>query len=493
MNRDSCSLLMMSRPEIDRAFARFKRTGEPDALARVFDGCAHELLRLAVHLVHDLDVAEDLVQATFLAAIEDAKSFDPERAVLPWLTGILVNRARLARRSQARAPDPDRLRRRHAPSPMADAERVELDEALEKAIAALPEPYRPVLGLHLRHGLSAAEIALSLERSPGTVRSQISRGLELLRRALPAGLAGALAVDVASASPILTAARAAVLEHAARCATTSSAVATSLIHGVVLMKKVVLAAAVIALALGAAWMSGVFDDAQVAVAPAETLAHADTGKLTEAAPGPRRETVVTRRVPAQPVSETGKPPTFPAARPEGGVRGVVIGDNDEPVAGAEVKLRSTPGSLPFGLEISDDRSISEKAKTAADGRFEFAKIPAGPYRIQATKAGARVGKWLNIGARTERLFLQMEAASAPPRVAVFVVGSGDIPSPVLPSSSTGPTTGECPRMLRCKRPRRTSTGAARWRAGSTACSSPERRPAQGAWLPSRGRTRFTSA
>ena len=63
----------MSRSPTDEAFARFQRTGEPQALAEVFDATAAELLRVANHLTADLHLAEDLVQASFLAAIESAE------------------------------------------------------------------------------------------------------------------------------------------------------------------------------------------------------------------------------------------------------------------------------------------------------------------------------------------------------------------------------------------------------------------------------------
>ncbi len=75
----------------DQAFARFARSGDSRALALVFDETAPELLRVASHLVSDLDLAEDLVQTTFLAAIESRQDYDSGRAVLPWLTGLTTN------------------------------------------------------------------------------------------------------------------------------------------------------------------------------------------------------------------------------------------------------------------------------------------------------------------------------------------------------------------------------------------------------------------
>jgi DNA-directed RNA polymerase specialized sigma24 family protein len=98
---------------IDRAFKRYRQTGDPAWMAQVFDATAGELMRLGWHLTGDRHLAEDLVQATFLVAMEDAEAFTDERRIMPWLCGILANRARQLRR-QARG------RARHTIEPRTD-------------------------------------------------------------------------------------------------------------------------------------------------------------------------------------------------------------------------------------------------------------------------------------------------------------------------------------------------------------------------------------
>ena len=56
----------MSR--LERRFLRFRRTGDPAALAAVFDATAPQVLRVAMHVSRDPAAAEDLVQRTFLTA-----------------------------------------------------------------------------------------------------------------------------------------------------------------------------------------------------------------------------------------------------------------------------------------------------------------------------------------------------------------------------------------------------------------------------------------
>lgn len=227
----------------DRLFAEFRRSGDPRALGQVYDQLAPELLGIALHTARDPAEAEDVLQATFLAAIEQAQRFDPAQRVLPWLVGILANETRKARERGARRPDPERFgRARAAESPEEEAQRLELLARLDDALARLPEAFRPVLVLRLRHGLAVPEIAAALERPPGTVRSQLARGTELLRRALPAGLAGALAF-VAAPPRGLAAVRTSVLEHAA--ALHGPPVAATVLGGILAVKKLAAVAALL--------------------------------------------------------------------------------------------------------------------------------------------------------------------------------------------------------------------------------------------------------
>src|SRR5262245_61104150 len=87
---------------IDRQFAHFSRTGDAQALGRVFDAAAAELLHVAAWLSGNRADAEDLLQRTFLTAIEDRASFANERRVMPWLMVILTNHARNLRREGTR-------------------------------------------------------------------------------------------------------------------------------------------------------------------------------------------------------------------------------------------------------------------------------------------------------------------------------------------------------------------------------------------------------
>lgn len=171
-------------------FARYAARGDVDALGEVFDRTAGALLRLALHLCHRPDDAEDLLQATFVRAIEKAGQFDVRQPLLPWLSGILAGEAKnLARRRVRRRTEalPDLVDA--GEGPLDAAERRELVARLREHVATLPVEQRQALLLQLQHGLSPTDIAEVLDVPPGTVRMRLHRGLQALRRLLPVGLA----------------------------------------------------------------------------------------------------------------------------------------------------------------------------------------------------------------------------------------------------------------------------------------------------------------
>ena len=65
----------MSDVPLEDLFERFRSRGDVGALAEVFDRAAPKLYAVARHLAREEGEAEDLVQASFLTALERAGSF----------------------------------------------------------------------------------------------------------------------------------------------------------------------------------------------------------------------------------------------------------------------------------------------------------------------------------------------------------------------------------------------------------------------------------
>jgi len=182
----------------EQVFQRYQQTADPAELAKVFDQTAPQLLLLAAHVSPDAAAAEDLVQETFLVAMEKAEQWDADRPLLPWLGGILRHRAQdLARRLKLRRPAAqlsDVYAEAEGVGPLGEAEGTELLQRVQEALERLQSPFREALVLRIVHGLQPTEIAHALGRPPATVRGQLKRGLEALRGTLPVGLASALAL-----------------------------------------------------------------------------------------------------------------------------------------------------------------------------------------------------------------------------------------------------------------------------------------------------------
>jgi RNA polymerase sigma-70 factor (ECF subfamily) len=350
-------------------FERFRRHGDIGALGDLFDRVAPALLRLALHLSRDPADAEDLLQSAFLRAIEVRDEWDGRRPLLPWLCGILQNRAHHQRWQSGRAPDPARLAAPPPIDPAKAAEGSEFDAAVDAAIAELPEPLRPVLRLHLAYGHGPAEIAHALERPPGTVRSQLARGLSVLRRVLPAGFAGVAALTFATGRG-LAAVKQVVLGNAV--VAVPAVMAGAMLGGVAVMKKVAMVVVVTAFAAGA-WFA--LPKPEAVMPPEKTVEEA---AQPAAASVPR--TATEQAVSPQPAERLA------VAAPQAGTIGSLRitctwGDDGSPAWGVFVKV--TPWT-PWALR--DGALLQRTVQTGHDGSALLA-VPAGDTYLEADRGG----------------------------------------------------------------------------------------------------------
>jgi RNA polymerase sigma-70 factor, ECF subfamily len=131
--------------------------------------------------------AEDVVQDTWMRAMERLAGFRWEASFRTWLCGIALNRAREVRRKSGRTREEPSPETEPAPELPGTAERIDLEMDLEEAIRRLPDGYREVLLLHDHLGLTHEEIARELGITAGTSRSQLHFARRAVRRHLTAG------------------------------------------------------------------------------------------------------------------------------------------------------------------------------------------------------------------------------------------------------------------------------------------------------------------
>ena len=357
---------------LERLFERYRRRGDGKALAAVFDRTAPEVLRIAMHFAKSPADAEDLVQQTYLTAIERAASFDAERRLMPWLLGILRNHARVESRRKRPSAAGDSL-----PETTATAgtlpDLVEWTDSLAQAIEALSPRYRQVLVLRLRHGLEPAAIADVLGLGAATVRTQLHRGLAALRSSMarpPASISRAalpLGVGLAGIRERVLSQAATVQASTASAATITSAA----VLGVAMTKTHVAAIAVLALCVGTAitaWSTGAYRTSL----PDESSSGGSEPAASGGTPDPNRPALRAQaREPheGRPRGHGERTPADEPAVPEiygnrGSVSGVVRFEDGTPLQNELVKLRksklqavSTDGEGRFRI---DNDWVSER-------------------------------------------------------------------------------------------------------------------------------------
>ena len=143
---------------------------------------AHQdfLRRLARGLAPDAAAAEDLVQDTWVAALQLSTPPSRPRA---WLAGVLRKSAAQGARRRSRRKEREALCRREEATPTTAeiVEGVELQRVLVSAVLALPEGQREVVLRRYFTGESLAAMARRLEVPEATLRTRLRRGHDALR------------------------------------------------------------------------------------------------------------------------------------------------------------------------------------------------------------------------------------------------------------------------------------------------------------------------
>ena len=166
---------------------RFK-LGSTDALRRIYEKYKDDLLKLAVTLVNDPNVAEDVVHDVFVSFAQSAQRIRPRGSLKSYLMTSVANRIRNRKRD----------RQRHETSDIDDSDCVLADarlpeqwailseelELLSNAMAQLQYEQREVIGLYMQGGMAFRQIAKAQNASINTVQGRYRYGLNKIRSML---------------------------------------------------------------------------------------------------------------------------------------------------------------------------------------------------------------------------------------------------------------------------------------------------------------------
>ncbi len=197
-------------PGDEAALVREVAAGSQDALAALYDRHVDAVFAAAIRLTSDRQVAEEVVQETFLALWNRAELFNPGTGSLAaWLHTIARNRTVDRLRAAGRRPnlvpissasgndenDTAALERIVAagsvlggadlgPGPEGELAASELRDVIRGALAELPENERTALVLAYSAEMTQSEIAERLGWPLGTVKTRTRRALLRLREVL---------------------------------------------------------------------------------------------------------------------------------------------------------------------------------------------------------------------------------------------------------------------------------------------------------------------
>ena len=174
----------------DRQLVRRIEGGDEEAFRSLFASYAPSAMALAVRVVRQTQLAEEIVQEAFLTLWRDPGVFDERRgSVKAWLMTMVHHRAvDVVRREEAQR------RRSHEMVARIHEETEDPTEAVVEAVAApaerdairtalrsLPDDQREVLQLMYFDGLSQSQIAQKTGAPLGTVKSRALLGMRRMR------------------------------------------------------------------------------------------------------------------------------------------------------------------------------------------------------------------------------------------------------------------------------------------------------------------------
>lgn len=174
---------------------RYYEKNDEEALTAFFLQYKDLAFRIAYSILGNQADADDIMQQTFVQIIKKQTickaAYDlDDNKVKSWLLSIVYNFARMHLRSKKiKATYSLEEERQDMPTSKEnqnsyDAEKHENSQKLKKAVFNLPEKYRIPILMRYHEDMSIEDISKTLDTNPSTIRSILSRGINLLREKL---------------------------------------------------------------------------------------------------------------------------------------------------------------------------------------------------------------------------------------------------------------------------------------------------------------------
>src|SRR5215469_6974839 len=158
---------------------------------RAFEGIVRRwqgpLVNMAWRYCRDRGRAEELAQEAFVRAWRGLGSWRREATFSTWLFALAANvyRNDLKRFPAVTVPIDEAPEPAELPAHDAELHERRRNEALRRAVLALPLRYREPVVLYYFHEMDVGAAASTLRLPEGTVKARLARARELLRRRFP--------------------------------------------------------------------------------------------------------------------------------------------------------------------------------------------------------------------------------------------------------------------------------------------------------------------
>ncbi|MEO0561554.1 MAG: sigma-70 family RNA polymerase sigma factor [Chloroflexota bacterium] len=174
----------MPRVSLDDETALMGRIRQRDeaALRQLYTQCSGPIYSLALRVLGNKQLAEEVMQDVFLKVWNAPDKWDPARgALMSWLLTMTryaaIDRLRREDRHQMISLDAQ-----DAPEPGVAHNHVD-SLALQKSLADLPAEQRQVIEMAYFQGMTHTDIANTTQQPLGTVKTRLRLGMEKLRNA----------------------------------------------------------------------------------------------------------------------------------------------------------------------------------------------------------------------------------------------------------------------------------------------------------------------
>lgn len=167
------------------------KDNDESAIMTLINMYGDAMLRTSLAISGDLQIAEEIVQDTFLKVCQKIHTFQNHSSLKTWIMRICINKAKNRSRNKwvnRIIPLPTEYNEIAAAKTEDNPEqwliKNENSDEILKILQQLPIKYREIIILYYLENMTIKEISSLLQQSPGTIKSKLHRGRTMLKAKL---------------------------------------------------------------------------------------------------------------------------------------------------------------------------------------------------------------------------------------------------------------------------------------------------------------------